>query len=260
MHLCKYLRIFLLSSSLLFIPYSVAHAEVNAEVNEVNENIEVNENAKTKYVLMSVTPAYVRQNNYTHLDLKKIESITNQPFDSISDKLFGFQVNGGGGTWFDYNNFTISFYKNGALLKSLTPSRGGNFRFSDLIDEGTQFDTIRIAWDDKFKNATAGNLELSFQSSNGSYTYQILEHEYNGAIKEPEQVEPPVVVPDTNINIDSNGNSSDILNSIVNAIKEFIASLLSAGMFIIKRAVALGVIFIGGRWLWRKVRQWLGSV
>lgn len=254
-HLCKYLRIFLLSSSLLFIPVSVTHAEVNAEV---NENIEVNENERVKTIGIGLTPASVRENGYTHVDLSRIESITyNSP---ISDKLFCFEVNGGGGTWFDHTNFTISFYKGTSVVKSLTPSRGGNFRFSDLIDDGTQFDTIRIAWDNKFKNATAGNVNISFKSSDGSYTYGIGKYEYNSTIKEPEVPEPPVVVPDTNINIDSNGDSSDILNSIVNAIKEFIASLLAAGMFIIKRAVALGVIFIGGRWLWRKVRQWLGSV
>ena len=257
MHLCKYLRIFLLSSSLLFIPFSVTHAsEVNSEV---NENIEVNENERVKTVSIGLTPKAARENGYTHVDLSRIESITNHS-SSIADSLFCFEVNGGGGTWFDHTNFTISFYKGASVVKSLTPSRGGNFRFSDLIDDGTQFDTIRIAWDDKFKNATAGNVNIAFKSSNGAYTYGIGKYEYNSTIKEPEVPEPPVVVPDTNINIDSSGDSSDILNSIVNAIKEFIATLLTAGMFIIKRAVALGVIFIGGRWLWRKVRQWLSSV
>lgn len=248
MHLCKYLRIFLLSSSLLFIPVSVTHAEVNAEVNE---------NARTvgNYVAMTLTPRYIRENSYTHVDFSQFETI----LETSSDKYLFFECNGGGGTWFDHSNFTFSLYKDGVLLKSLTPDRSGMIPLSDLLTEGTEFDTIRVAWDDKFKNATAGNVNISFKSRSG-YSYKF-NSEYNATIKEPEpEPEPPVVVPDTNINIDSSGDSSDILNSIVNAIKEFIATLLTAGMFIIKRAVALGVIFIGGRWLWRKVRQWLGSV
>lgn len=258
MHLCKYLRIFLLSSLLLFIPVSVTHA---AEVNsEVNENIEVNENenARIEYMWINLTPSFLRENSYTHIDLSLLDSFR----VSSDDKCLYLEVNGGGGTWFDHTNFTVSFYKGTTLLKSVKPSRSGMLPLSDLISAGTQFDTIRIAWDDKFKNATAGNAQIALKYRNGT-SYRIGKYEYNATIKEPEPVpepEPPVVVPDTNINIDSNGDSSDILNSIVNAIKEFIATLLTAGMFIIKRAVALGVIFIGGRWLWRKVRQWLSSV
>lgn len=256
MHLCKYLRIFLLSSSLLFIPHSVAHAEVNAEVN-AEVHAEVNENARKvgNYVGLTLTPRIIRENSYTHIDFSQFETI----LETSSDKYLFFECNGGGGTWFDHTDFTFSIYRDGVLLKSFTPARSGMLPLSDFLPAGTKFDTIRVAWDDKFKNATAGNVNISFQSA-GGYNHKF-NCEYNATIKEPEpEPEPPVVVPDTNINIDSSGDSSDILNSIVNAIKEFIASLLSAGMFIIKRAVALGVIFIGGRWLWRKVRQWLGSV
>ena len=56
----------------------------------------------------------------------------------------------------------------------------------------------------------------------------------------------------------STGNG--MLDIILGAIIEFIKDLLTNGLKIMKAAVALGVIFLSCKWLWKKLRQWLNSI
>lgn len=50
-----------------------------------------------------------------------------------------------------------------------------------------------------------------------------------------------------------------IKNSIIDIILDFFKSLMINGKKIIIAAVGLGVIFIGGKWLWRKTKNWLNN-
>lgn len=41
---------------------------------------------------------------------------------------------------------------------------------------------------------------------------------------------------------------------------EVFADVKTGGMSIMTAAVGLGIVFVGGKWLWGKTRQWLARV
>lgn len=50
------------------------------------------------------------------------------------------------------------------------------------------------------------------------------------------------------------------LSEITNAMTGVFDSVKTAGITIVVSAISLGVIFIGGKWLWGKTREWLTRV
>jgi hypothetical protein len=67
------------------------------------------------------------------------------------------------------------------------------------------------------------------------------------------EIDPPKIDP-------GSGSVSDVVNGIIDVIVGFFKELGKNGLKIMTVAVALGIIFIGGKWLWLKVRQWLNQV
>lgn len=49
------------------------------------------------------------------------------------------------------------------------------------------------------------------------------------------------------------------LNTIVSAITGGVGSLQSSLLTIIGVMIALGVISVGAKWLWRKAKQWMSA-
>lgn len=70
----------------------------------------------------------------------------------------------------------------------------------------------------------------------------------------------PDDIPDIDFDIDNNVGISDILNNIVEGIKQFFENLLRYGMTILLTAVSVASFFWFTRWLWKKVKIWLSSV
>lgn len=50
------------------------------------------------------------------------------------------------------------------------------------------------------------------------------------------------------------------LEQIVNPMLQVFTDVKDAGISIVVAAIGLGVVFIGGKWLWGKARQWLKAV
>lgn len=50
------------------------------------------------------------------------------------------------------------------------------------------------------------------------------------------------------------------LATITTSMTSVFGSVKSAGIIIVTTAVGMGVTFIGAKWLWGKVRQWLAKV
>lgn len=50
------------------------------------------------------------------------------------------------------------------------------------------------------------------------------------------------------------------LSTITTAMSGVFDSVKTAGITIVTSAIGLGVIFIGGRWLWGKTKEWLRKV
>lgn len=57
----------------------------------------------------------------------------------------------------------------------------------------------------------------------------------------------------------ASGGLDSALSSIVSNITSGIGSLQSNLLTIIGALIALGVISVGARWLWRKAKQWMST-
>lgn len=135
------------------------------------------------------------------------------------------------------------------------------------------------------KTITTNHISFSFKESTGSFYFNIrndnvnLKPEYLPLSEwpsypkepepepEPEPEQPEIKPPEFNSgNVNppkfdvGDGSTSSIIDGIINVIVDFFKELSKSGIKIIKCAIALGVIFVGGKWLWRKLRQWLNNI
>lgn len=57
----------------------------------------------------------------------------------------------------------------------------------------------------------------------------------------------------------ADGSSSD-LSQVTSSMVSVFSQVKSAGMTIMTSAIGMGLVFIGGKWLWGKTKQWLAKV
>ncbi len=50
------------------------------------------------------------------------------------------------------------------------------------------------------------------------------------------------------------------MTEVTNLMLGVFTDVKSSGLQIMTAAVGLGVVFVGGKWLWGKTRQWLANV
>jgi hypothetical protein len=50
------------------------------------------------------------------------------------------------------------------------------------------------------------------------------------------------------------------MEAVTKLMTDVFSQVQTAGLAIMTAAIGLGVIFIGGKWLWGKTRQWLSRV
>lgn len=50
------------------------------------------------------------------------------------------------------------------------------------------------------------------------------------------------------------------LSTLVTSMTGIFTNAKSGGLIIVGGAIAIGIIFIGAKWLWGKTKQWLKSV
>jgi hypothetical protein len=108
----------------------------------------------------------------------------------------------------------------------------------------------------KFNNGASGVLKPLALENQRPYTEIAPTEPIPEPTPEPTPTVPDVKPPEINT---GDGSTQSVIDGIISVLVDFFGQLMKNGLKIIGCAVALGVIFIGGKWLWRKTRQWLNN-
>ena len=256
MRLYKFLKIFLLSSLLLIIPNcfvfanNLTHSDIGIgwhEYGGFGVSKETWKNVRNKTITLHFTSeieipsSYYVVNNAVdknYFDANLLDSDGNvignmnfhgyvpntwvgKKFSSISVKFNDIDFNEQ-----DFANERFPYFYLGI-------STNGDFMFGGFLDLGrTSFDVV---------DHTSPPIEIPSL---------------------PTAPDVPDNVPDIDFDINNNTNLdiSDILNNIVEGIKQFFKNLLQYGMTILLTAISVASLFWFTIWLWKKVKIWLSSV
>ena len=241
---CKFLRTFLLSSFFLFFFCTVSYADIiicndfdysfaSIDTEQSNSNTGKNtlrvtgEEAKT---FKSIT---------LYLNTNKVPTVFKIMTSGISN-----------------NDFTFKFY-----LDDVLQFKTSTVNSYKIVSKEFQCNKIII---EKNTDLEFSSFYFTFRNNALSSSYNILNYDFKSNVPDPPVIVPPATpsvpdVPDVNFNLQGS-SLADVSENIVNSIEKFFSNLIKYGIFIISLAIGLGIIFIGGKWLWVKVKFWLFSV
>lgn len=255
---CKFLKIFLLSS--LFFVFIISNKAFAKE----KENLTHSDLGLAWHEYQGFG---VDENTWKTVRNSTVTLYFNYPL-IITSSYYIFN------NCYNYDYFTLGLYdENDSLIGNIEDMSGSvpsdwvgkklnklvmkfsdiSFNSNDFINERFPYFYIAIS--------TANGFPFGSFVDFADTSFDIVDH--NKPIEIPSLPTAPNVpddIPDIDFDIDNNVGISDILNNIVEGIKQFFENLLRYGMTILLTAVSVASFFWFTMWLWKKVKIWLSSV
>lgn len=248
MRLSKYLSVLCISLILIFFNNVDAFATMRTfyegemvDWNTIGPSLISDDSKVNSFVPSNGTELFnsIKFTNENKYSLFKVTS--NGSVDASYGKAFNATV-----VIIDKSGLVLDFVPS-SLYESGFTNSSGSYRSKEFY---VLFDLTDSNGYIKGRFSLAGGTLKNMSSSD-------FEKEFNTTPTPPEIPDVPIIPPEPE-KPPSTGNG--MLDIILGAIIDFIKDLLANGLKIMKTAVALGVIFLAGKWLWRKLRQWLNSI
>lgn len=255
MRLYRFLKIFLLSSLLLIIPNCFAfandltHGDIGIgwhEYGGFGVSSDIWKNVRNKTITLYFTSEIEISSNYYVVN------------NAVNKNYFDANLHDSDGNLIGNMNFKgyVPTEWVGKKISSMSVKFNDiDFNEQDFANERFPYFYLGISKDGDYM--FGGFLDLAQTS------FDVVDHS-------PPPVEIPSLptapgvpdVPDVDFDIDTDTDLgiSDILNNIVEGIKQFFENLLKYGMTILLTAISVASFFWFTIWLWKKVKIWLSSV
>ena len=250
----RFLKVFLLSSLLLIIPNCFAfandltHADIGIgwhEYGGFGVSQETWKNVRNKTITLYFTSEISISSNYYLVN------------NAVNKNYFDANLHDSDGNLIGNMNFSgyVPSEWVGKKISSMSVKFNDiDFNEQDFINERFPYFYLGISTSGDYM--FGGFLDLSQTS------FDVVDHS-PPPVEIPSLPTPPDVpdnIPDIDFDIDTDVGISDILNNIVEGIKQFFENLLRYGMTILLTAVSVASLFWFTKWLWKKVKMWLSSV